>query len=89
MTKRIICGVKNCDNTAIRRDRNVTNQQKYHFERNGTFNTKYFLCDECEKKHWEYNTIRGEYYQSVPKVAKAKINLSEIVERIKEIKGDK
>ena len=47
-----ICRIKNCDNTAIRRDSNVTNQQKYHFERNGTFNTTYFLCDECETEDY-------------------------------------
>jgi hypothetical protein len=87
MEIRKICGVKNCNNTAIRRDRNVANQQKYQFERNGTFNTTYFLCDECEKKHWKYNAIRGEYYQSVPKVAKLKIDLSKIVNKIK--KGEK
>lgn len=78
-----ICKIKNCNNTAIRRDRNVTSQQKHNYMRNGTFNTTYFLCDECEKKHWKYNAIYGEYYQSVPKVSKLKIDLSKIVNKIK------
>ena len=82
-----ICRIKNCDNTAMRKDRNVTSQQKQNYMYNGTFNTTYFICDKCEKKHWKYNAIRGEYYQSAPKIAKVKIDLSKIVNKIK--KGEK
>jgi|21_taG_2_1085346.scaffolds.fasta_scaffold09741_4 hypothetical protein len=81
-----ICKIKNCDNTATARDRNVTNQQKHYFMHNGTFNTTYFICDDCEKKHWQYNSIRGEYYQSIPRVSKVKIDLGKIIENINKIK---